>query len=304
MLFALSISLISAFLLQGAPPAQALKTAEQAHNAAGAQNALIQLADTLPVATAEATRAALPPILKAIGDADPQTRTLGMLALIAVPEANHAELNPEAGTIVAHLTDTEPSVRSLTVLVLGAFTPRPPAPVIPALLKTLEQPDTALGLAIVPALLSLDVDKHPESADAVLKFLHRADLPANSLPKLIATISHAKNHSAVLDSGLLGFLAAPNPQAVRSAMIAALPSLRLNPAQLNATRAQLTRLTEDPAEEAALKSAAEGILPCWHMPRMTDPCPALPIRYRMVSPPEPMKKPRYQTPPLRKDSSS
>ncbi|SFS17158.1 hypothetical protein SAMN05421771_3068 [Granulicella pectinivorans] len=299
MLFALTI-----LLLQAATPLQALTSAEQAHNAAATQSSLIRLADTLPSATPEMTRAALPPILKAIADPDPQTRTLAMLAVISIPEANHATLNPEAATIAAHLTDPEPSVRSLTVLALGAFTPHPPAPVIPALLKAFDQPDPALGSAIVPALLSLDVDTHPESVDAILAFLHRTNLPANSLPKLIATIAHAKKHSARLDTGLLAFLPAPNPQPVRSALIAALPSLRLNPAQLNATRAQLTHLTEDATEDASLKSTAAGILPCWHMPRMTDPCPALPIRYRMVSPPEPMAKPRYQSPPLRKDPTS
>jgi hypothetical protein len=298
MLFALTI-----LLLQASTPIQALSTAEQAHNAAGAQSALIRLADTLPAATPEATRAALPPLLKAIADPDPQTRTLGMLAIIAVPEANHAALNPEAATIAAHLTDPEPSVRSLTVLALGGFTPHPPPPVIPALLKTLDESDPTLGLAIVPALLSLDVETHPESAEAILKFLHRTNLPPNTVPKLLATIAHAKSHSATLDTGLLAFLPAPNPQPVRTAMIAALPSLRLNPSQLNATRAQLTRLAADPTETAALKSAAAGILPCWHMPRMTDPCPALPVRYRMMPPPQPLA-PRYQSPPLRKDPVS
>jgi hypothetical protein len=296
---------LALLLLQAPAPVQALTAAESTHNSAQVQSALIQLADTLPAATPATTQAALPPIFKAIADPDPQTRTLGMLALIAIPPANHAVLNPHATTIAAHLTDPEPSVRSLTVLVLGAFTPHPPEPVVPALLTSLAQPDPALGSAIVPALLALDIDLHPESATAILHFLTRPNLPANTLPRLISTIAHARNHSSLLDTGLLAFLPPSNPEPVRTALISALPMLRLTQTDLTATRTQLTKLTEDPKESAALKSTANGILPCWHQPRMTDPCPALPMRYRMMPPPnQGLPKPRYQSPPLKKDQTS
>ena len=296
---------LTLLLLQSQAPVQALTAAESTHNSTQVQSALIQLADTLPSATPETTAQALPPILKAIADPDPQTRTLGMLALVAVPPETHAELNPHAATIAAHLTDPEPSVRSLTVLVLGAFTPHPPPPVIPSLLKALTAPDPILGSAIVPALLSLDIDLHPESAIAILHFLARPNLPANILQKLIATIAHARNHSPLLDPGLLAFLSPANPVPVRAALVSALPMLRFSQPELNATRAHLLTLTENPKEPSDLKSLANGILPCWHQPRMTDPCPALPMRYRMIpAPNQGLPKPRYQSPPIRKGQTS
>lgn len=295
---------LALLLLQTPSPVQALSAAETTHNAAQAQSALIQLADSLPNANPQATQAALPYLLAAIADRDAQTRTLGMLALIAIPPANHPQLNPHAATIAEHLNDPEPSVRSLAVLALGAFTPHPPAAVIPALLKTLASSDAMLGSAIVPALLALDVDVHAESASAILHFLARPGLPVNTVAKLISTIAHARNHSATLDPGLLVYLAPSHPEPVRTALVSALPMLRLSAAELTATRAQLTRLTEDAHEPAGLKSVASGILPCWHQARMADPCPALSMRYRMVpAPKDGLPKPRYQSPPIRKDSS-
>jgi hypothetical protein len=81
--------------------------------------------------------------------------------------------------------------------------------------------------------------------------------------------------------------------------------LLLTPTELTATRAQLTHLTEDPKEPATLQSVATSILPCWRQPRMTDPCPALTMRYRMVpAPNQELPKPRYQSPPLKKDPTS
>lgn len=288
-----------------------LITAESNRDSSAVADTLLQLTDLLATADLLTLRPAIAPIVIAASSPNPETRSLAMLALTTLTNRSSPDhqptgdalslIEPFLPSITQHLQDPSLSVRQVTVLVLGGFAPHPTPDVTSPLLTELASPDapTTIGPGIVQALLTLGLDTNPDLPPAILHFLHRHDLPPNQLTHLLAAIANAPTHSQTLDTALLTFLRPPNSPAVRTALVTALPRLLLTQPEIESTRAQLTRLTATPQADPALKRQAAAILPCWHTPRMTTPCPALPYRYRMMPPPTaPVRAPRYQSPSL------
>ncbi|RXH56953.1 hypothetical protein [Granulicella sibirica] len=279
-----------------------LALAQGRHDAGTIQASLLELTDRLGTADLESLQIVVPEIVRAADDPDAQTRGLAMLALTAIKGDGLAVLEPHAGAIARHLHDASLPVRQVTVLVLGTFQRHPTAAVIDPLLESLKEADApkTIGPGVVYALLTLGVDDpaHPEIGDGILRFVRRPDLPGDVLARVLVAIANAPVHNEALDTGLLGFLGKTHSAPTRSVLVGLLPKLRLAQKTLDGTRAELAGFAADPKEDAGVKAAATGVLPCWHSSRMSDPCPALPMRYRMVAPPKPMTAPRYQSPPL------
>lgn len=272
--------------------------------------ALTHLTDTLPTAPLADLPTLIPTLVQSAADPDPHLRSLALFALITLTNRTRPDgslssdalplLEPFLPLIAQHLHDPDPAVRQLTALFLGGFLTHPTPAVLAPLLEALAAPDppTPFHLSVIVALLTLGPDAHPEIAPAILHFLLRPDLPPDLTPRLLGAIASHPRHSPLLDTGLLALLDPSRPPTIRAALIAALPYLALTPSALETTRATLTRILATPSEDPAVKAQAAAILPCWHAPRMSDPCPAPTVQYRMLpSPPRPaVTPPRYRSP--------
>ena len=288
-----------------APLVEQLALAQGRHDQRAIQASLLELTDRLGTADLESLRIVVPEIVRASDDPDAQTRGLAMLALTAIRGDKLSVLEPYSGAIARHLQDASLPVRQVTVLVLGEFQRHPRAEVIDPLLESLKEADApkTIGPGVVYALLTLGVDDpaHPEISTGILRFVRRPDVPGDVLAKVLAAIANAPVHSETLDTGLLGFLGKIYAASTRAAMIGLLPKLRLTQKTIDGTRSELEGFAADPREDGGVKAAAAAVLTCWHSARISDPCPALPMRYRMVAPPKPaapVTPPRYQSPPL------
>ena len=318
MLAALSLG----FLLMTQAPAtkplvlvERLSAAYEAHEESAVAEALLQMTNDLGTTDLRTLQKAIPVIVRVTDDRDAENRSLAMLALTAVTGRTKADqslsgdalslLEPHLGTISAHLHDPSLPVRQVTVLVLGGFQAHPTAAAIDPLIASLGAADApkTIGLGAVVALLKLGVERpeHPEIGAAVLRFVRREDLPDSVRIKIFSAIALAPLHSEALDTGLLPFLEEKQPASVRGALIVLLPKLRLSQKDVDGTRVvleQMAKGTSGEQEEKVVQNGASAVLLCWHSAQMTDACPALPMRYRMVSPPKSVTSPRYETPPI------
>jgi hypothetical protein len=184
------------------------------------------------------------------------------------------ELTPAIPQIAAHLSDETESNRILTANVLAGFAPHPPATVYPPLVAYLQRDDAVgpVGQAVVETILSLGPIP-VGAAEAVSRFLRRADQTPDARANLIDAITTHPNQSQTINLALLTFLDSDDP-AVRSRLILSLPQLDLAPDLFADTRARIAQIAANDQDNLQVVTAAKSVTACWTAPRMTTPCPA------------------------------
>ena len=274
----------------------------------------IATADQLkPVPTAADLSQALPLIEKALGSPDVPVRTytltvLSALALVAPdtpasvpadapaagattvdtektvapPQTGPSAFKPEFAKILApaipqlapHLTEESVLNRTLTVTILGSFSPDPPPAVYPPLLLYLQRDDaiSPVGLAVVQAILQLG----PLTDDAVTqltRYLRRRDQTADSKANLIDAIATRPQQNQALDRALLAYLDSDDPT-VQARLILSLPQLDLPADVFSDTRARVSQIADAGQDNPQVVRAAKSVAPCWTATKMASGCPA------------------------------
>ena len=247
-------------------------------------NAVLNLAEALGKAPLSEVKEVLPAIMQAVDDKNPAIRTLALNSIVAIQSRSNPDrtlrgdalplLEPEIPRIAAHLTDDDTHIRSTTANVLGGFGPKPPDTIFPPLIAYLKRDDavSSVGSSIVFQLVRLDPQR-PPVATAILGFLNRNDQTADCLISSIDAIAHASIQNEAVNSEIVRNIDPPRPPAVRIAVIRDLPELQLPGEVFTATRAHLRQIAVSEQEDAAIRTAAGTILPCWTNDRH-NPCPA------------------------------
>ena len=246
-------------------------------------NAVLNLAEALGKAPLAEVKDVLPAIMQAIDDKNPAIRTLALNSIVAIQSRSNPDrtlrgdalplLEPEIPRIAAHLTDDDTHIRSTTANVLGGFGPKPPDTIFPPLIAYLKRDDavSSVGSSIVFQLVRLDPQR-PSVATAIIAFLNRNDQTPDYLTSSIDAIAHAPLQNETINTAIVHQLDPPRPTAVRIAVIRDLPELQLPGDVFTATQAHLRQIAASEQEDAAIRSAADSILPCWTNDRH-NPCP-------------------------------
>jgi HEAT repeat protein len=264
-----------------------------AGDSAAAFNAVLNLAEALGKAPLQDVKDVIPDIMQAVDDKNPAVRTLALNSIVAIESRSNPDhtlrgdalplLEPEIPRVAAHLTDDDTHVRSTTASVLGGFVIKPPDAVFTPLIAYLKREDAVgpVGSSVVFDLVRLG-PQHPGVATAVVAFLSRPDETPECLISSIDAIAHAQTHSEEIDTAVAHELDITRP-AVRIAVIHDLPELQLPDDVFTATQAHLRQIAASDQEDAAVRSAANIILPCWVNDRH-KPCPAFTIPSATTTP--------------------
>ena len=255
----------------------------------------ITAAQTLdPVPDLTDINSASPLILKALDNPDTPVRTFALTTLIALqtaqtvaegqaplppdtPAIYKAEtariLTPAIPQIATHLTEESRQNRLLSAIILGGFTPNPPAATFPPLFTFLKREDAIgpVGQSVVADLLQL-APLSSETSAAIARYLRRADQTPDTRANLADTIASHANQSQSLNHALLAYLSADDP-GLRARVILSLPQLELSPETFAETRARIFQIAEAAQDNLQVVNAAKSVAPCWTSIRMPSGCP-------------------------------
>lgn len=259
-----------------------------AGDSAATFNAVLNLAEALGKAPLSDIKDVLPDIMQAVDDKNPAVRTLALDSIVAIESRSNPDhtlrgdalpiLEPEIPRIAAHLTDDDTHIRSTTASVLGGFIIKPPDAVFVPLIAYLKREDAVspVGSSVVFDLVRLGPQR-PAVAAAIIAFINRPDHTPESLVSSIDAIAHAQMHSEEIDTAVARILDAPRTS-VRVAVIHDLPELQLPDEVFTATQAHLRQIAANDQEDAAVRAAANIILPCWVNDRH-KPCPTFTLTF-------------------------
>jgi HEAT repeat protein len=254
-----------------------------AGDSAATFNAVLNLAEALGKAPLADIKEVLPDIMQAVDDKNPAVRTLALDSIVAIESRSNPDhslrgdalplLEPEIPRIAAHLTDDDTHIRSTTASVLGGFVIKPPDAVFAPLIAYLKREDavSSVGSSVVFDLVRLGPQR-PAVAAAIIAFISRPDQTPDSLISSIDAIAHAQTHNEEIDTAVAHDLDISRP-AIRIAVIRDLPELQLPDGVFAATQTRLRQIAASDQEDAAVRAAANSILPCWVNDRH-KPCPA------------------------------
>ncbi|HWW23327.1 MAG TPA: hypothetical protein VNY78_05450 [Edaphobacter sp.] len=251
-------------------------------------NSVLNLAEALGKAPLSDIKDVLPDVMQAVDDKNPAVRTLALDSIVAIESRSNPDhtlrgdalplLEPEIPRIAAHLTDDDTHIRSTTASVLGGFVIKPPDAVFPPLIAFLKREDavSSVGSSVIFDLVRLGPQR-PAVVTAVIAFINRPDHTPESLVSSIDAIAHALMHSEEIDTAVARILDVPRTS-VRVAVIHDLPELQLPDEVFTATQAHLRQIAANDQEDAAVRAAANIILPCWVNDRH-KPCPTFSLSF-------------------------
>ena len=266
----------------------------------------ISSVSSTPAADAADLAAAVPLLLKALDNSDVAVRTYGLTALAGLEVAAAAEalapaaapaadgtqpgpipvaagpsaysvaaaqqLAPAIPQIAKHLTEESQPNRLLTSVILGGFSPNPPAGVFSPLYAFLQRDDAngSTGLAVVNALLNVG-PVNDDTAAAITKYLRRSD-QVDARASVIDAIASNPHQSQVLNKTVVSFVRSDDPS-LQARVILSLPQLDLAPDVFADTKSRVAGMADDPGENLQVVNAAKSVAPCWTATRMTAGCP-------------------------------
>ena len=217
--------------------------------------------DQIPSSSPRAITEALPDIDRALRHDNPDIRKYAIVALICIDQRSDSAdlLLPVVPSLLRRLDDPDPQITAQAVSAIGSMKPKPPSYIIPVFVQFLSTKNakTLAGPAVVFALVRLASDQ-AAVGQAIARFMQENDLNVELRVDTLNALALRSMHNDQIIQQIIQKLAPSESLEVRLAAINALESIGPHAVQMG--REQLAEVAQNNEESPQVRNAAKHAL--------------------------------------------